>query len=321
MMMLLVLVGAALIVLSLYLALSKGTEATQFRSSAHETFSALWKAWCWVYIIPWRMWYKLQHAVARALIATVTFVSFFIVLDAGLVFVHHRQIAQHIPWLSESSFAQHFDLPLWIDLPALGVAILLSWHHVREWKTEKRKDQLPRVVEQLLQSFGKASPPITTRSHTEKDVLFQSLIGEFRKALEERRKQKISASLMEEATAGTLTVKFMHNAEDGHKFNRDLSLKCGEGIAGAAFNGPKSLYLPSVKRLVAIDAEKVIPDAEMFKPKDPPEPFHSLLCIPVLGKSSPVGVLTFASRKCGAFGPADYETMRLAAVFASFFFD
>jgi hypothetical protein len=310
-----------------FLWFSKIPEIVNFRSSLsewlerqREALVPLWKAWCWIYIIPWRMWFRLRHAAVQTLILIITAVSFFVVGESSLVLLHHQELAKHVPWISEAALERLPHLPLWADISAVGLAILLSWHHVREWKAGQRKEQLPQALEELLRRFGQSEKKTPLLGKKEKEVLFESLMTDFRKVLELRRKKKISASLMEETSGGELGVTFTHQGDSNDKFNKNLSLEKGQGGAGIAYAGPISVYIPSVRHLVAIDAQTIKP-VGLYERQEPKEPFRSLLCIPVLGKAKVVAVLTFASRKRNAFSPADYQIMRLAAVFVSFFFD
>lgn len=316
-----ILAAAALVVtsLALYLALAKSVDAQQFRSSLRETFGALWKTWCWFYIIPWRLWYRVRNALAQTLIVIVTLVSFFVVAESSLVLLHHKEVLKYVPRLSQID-AKFLELPLWADVLALVLAAVLSWHHVSEWKSERRKEELPEAISKLLRPFGRPAKTISSMTDDEKQVLFDSLIKAFRKVLELRRKWTISASLMEEKIPGKLSVTLVHEADSRDKLNKALVLDVGTGGAGLAYKGPVAVYIPSVTHLVGIDAETVVP-VGLYHRSDPPEPFRSVLCIPVVGQSKVVAVLTFTSRKRNAFGPSDYQIMRLAAGFVAFFFN
>jgi hypothetical protein len=313
---------AALVVVVLaatYFGFSKSTEAQNVRASLSDAFAGLWKAWCWIYIIPWRLWYRLRHTAAQTFILIITAISFLVVGESFLMLLHHQELAKYIPGISEEILKRLPHLSLWVDGPALLLAVFLSLHHLSEWKAGQRKEKLPRAVEDILLKVRRYEKKISLLDDTEKKQFFEFLIKNFRNVLELRRRKRISVSLMEE-NGGTLGVTYTHESGPDNRFNLKLSLKQNQGGAGISYAGPASVYIPSVFHLVAINAETIKP-VGVFERTEPKEPFRSLLCIPVLGKAKVVGVLTFGSRKRNAFTPADYQIMRLAASFVSFLFD
>jgi hypothetical protein len=83
----------------------------------------------------------------------VTAASFLVVGESFLVLLHHKELAKYVPGISEQTLNVLPHLPLWADTSALAFAILLSLHHLGEWKAGQRREKLPKALEGLVQSI------------------------------------------------------------------------------------------------------------------------------------------------------------------------
>jgi hypothetical protein len=287
-------------------------------------FRAFWRLGCWVYIIPWRVWWRTRLFLVQAIIAFITLVSTLVVLESLLILIHHnKEIVEQLgPKAGE--FVETLgilpNLPFGVDLFAFILAVGLVWHHINEWLTARRNAELPEVLGSLTRDMWN-KPAFTTLTPSQKQERFDRVMTAFRAALEHKRPRfKISVSLWVPDAADILSVSMIHMADNGPPFDQTVRLKKGEGCAGLAFQEAQEMYAPAVNRFIVINVRTGKPAGEFLRDRSKgKEPFKSVYCAPIadVAQTRVVGVLTFAARKNSGFGPADHEILRLAGVYAS----
>jgi hypothetical protein len=113
-----------------------------------------------------------------------------VVLDGVLLLLHHPTVLRQVPSWVTAAFTSYFpglpkpvELPLYVEIASVAIALLLAWHHVNELKGNERNAALPGGVEEILKDSRQLDKAGTKWDSPQRDALLDVIMAHFIKVL------------------------------------------------------------------------------------------------------------------------------------------
>jgi hypothetical protein len=287
------------------------------RDELVEVGGALWTAWCFLFTLGWRIRSKLRNTFAKSALAVLMVASFYLSIEFALVLVHKSGlfIGKPVLRLGLAVPAEMPEIPIQYEIASLVLAVLMFRHHWKEWKIARRQSAVPQRVEGLLIAFNEYLKDGGGKDPSKRaNFLDNEALGKIKALMDTKTRRNVAISIMEEARKGApLAVTFTHPPTA--PIDKTFTVPVGKGGAGKAYDQKVPIYIPSIRHLVGINGETLRSVGVTYEPSADKKNFRSLLSVPVMAKANVIAVLTFSSRRRGAFDPEDFEIARVAAAF------
>lgn len=287
-----------------------------------EAGEALWTAWCYVFLLGWRIRLKLRNVFAQSALVVLLVTSCYLSIEFALTLVQKfgSTLPNNVVGRSSVPFPEVSEIPLPYEIASLILALLTSVHHWKEWKISRRQSAVPRAVEGLLLQSDQFLRDGAKKDTAKKSAHFEQFMEKIKALMDTKSDRDVAISIMEREAKedAPLAVTFIHPATA--PIDKEFKVLVGKGVAGKAYEKRAPVYVPSARHFVGINGETLRSEGLTYVPSEDKKTFRSLLSVPVIVGTDVFAVLTFSSRKRSAFDPEDFEIARLAAAFVAMFY-
>lgn len=294
-----------------------GTLVPRLRETLTAVGAALWAAWCWGYILRWKIKSWSLHKAFNSVLGVLMIASIYFVIETSIAIMRFLADADRVdskgrPLPPNFWVLPHIHLPLWVELILLLLALFMVWHYWTDWRQRSQNREMPRVARNLLVRLDQArTPGKNTCSRSARTVFLEELMARMKERISADDKREVWLSLMEETQNGNLAVTFVH--PNDHEKKGNLGLRLNEGGAGVAFSTKSVIYIPSTKHRMGINVDTLKPIGLIFKPDPASSALRCLLCVPVIIQGKVVAILNVACNRPSAFNPFQLDLGQFTA--------
>ena len=283
--------------------------------------SILWGIRCWLYTMRWRLFAWSRHKLLNTILGVLFLGSVAVVVEVALSLIRiltepNGGITQRIMQAHSLISIPHFQTPLWLEIVALILSLMMVQYHWNEWKHRRQNFEIPIVAERLLlqlDSYRTSGSNVCTDDARQR--FLDKLMNEMKARLGSADKVKVEFSIMVPNGRGELATYFIYPQNGSMQGN--LTLKTSEGAAGAAYTSGRAIYVPSTKHRIGISVDENRTIGPIYKPDPAPTPVRCLFCAPILNKGGVSGVFNIVCTKRSAFSSFQMNVGKLMAAIIS----
>lgn len=283
--------------------------------------SVLWGVWCWLYPVRWKLkaWSlnKFTNSVIGVLLGASIYFVFEFLMDIGRYLIVSDEASPRRSFFrGVVGSLPHLHTPLWLELTALVLALVLVVHHWNEWRSRVKRFEVPGIVESCLLELDRLRTPGTNQCTLKAASTFLDFVmTKMKVQLEDDGNRRVEFSLMKLDDAGALVIAYFFPSDSSIQGN--LKLRIGEGGAGVAFKHKNAIYVPSTTHKMGINVDTNRTIGPIYKPDETPTPIRSVFCVPVFRNGEVAGVLNVVSTERSAFNALQLRICKLTGAIVS----
>jgi hypothetical protein len=216
----------------------------------------------------------------------------------------------------------HIKLPWYVKVIVIMLAAWMVWHRWKEMRSHQRAIIFTKRMAELFRELSAvnlvAGNEGTRRANLAKYI--DIILGGFADVFEKKNLLEMSIMTLD---AGLLTITYYHPPTASYDIQK-FKLKEGEGGAGQAINKQVAIYFPAIKYkegIIIPPSGKGYDVALSYYVPSPPDPFKSILSIPIPTTQAGKRVLTIDSKRQNAFSQLDFHIGYVAASVLGLAFD